>query len=141
MNLDAPVIIIEDDLDDQEILKDVFAKLQYPNELHFFLDGEKALAYLNDSDVIPFLILSDINMPRLNGFALRDKIRMDAKLQMKCIPYLFFSTAVSQDAVVQAYSASVQGFFIKQHQSDEIEKTIIVIMEYWKRCVSPNNFM
>ena len=140
MNRNGPIIIIEDDPDDQFILTQVFKKLAYPNAISFFSDGQKALDYLNGSDVIPFLIISDINMPKLNGFALRDKIKMDAKLQLKCIPYLFFSTAISQDAVIRAYSQSVQGFFIKQTSFDEIEKTIRVIMEYWKTCASPNNF-
>jgi CheY-like chemotaxis protein len=140
MKKEGPVIIIEDDLDDKEMLEEVFKKLGYPNELLFFGDGESALDFLNESSVIPFIILSDINMPKLDGFALRDKIKMDADLQLKCIPYLFFSTASSQKAVVDAYSRSVQGFFIKQNTMIELEKTITVIMEYWKRCVAPNNF-
>lgn len=140
MNSQGPVIIIEDDLDDQYILEKVFKNLEYPNELLFFSDGQSALDFLNSTDVIPFVILSDINMPKLDGFALRDKIKMDAKLQLKCIPYLFFSTASSQKAVVDAYSLSVQGFFIKQSTVDELEKTIKVIMEYWKRCVAPKHF-
>ena len=140
MNRSGPVIIIEDDADDQEILKDVFQKLGYPNEVVFFFDGHKALDYLNDSNVIPFLILSDINMPKLTGFELRDKIKMDAKLQVKCIPYLFFSTASSQEAVVEAYSRSVQGFFIKENSISGLEDTIGTIMKYWMKCVSPKNF-
>ena len=140
MKKEGPVIIIEDDIDDKEMLEEVFRKLGYSNELLFFGDGQKALDFLNTSSVIPFIILSDINLPRLDGFALRDKIKMDADLQLKCIPYLFFSTASSQKAVVDAYSRSVQGFFVKQSSMIELEKTIIVIMEYWKRCVAPNNF-
>lgn len=141
MNRNGPVIIIEDDADDKEVLEEVFKKLGYPNELIFFVNGQDALDFLNQSDKIPFLILSDINMPKLDGFALRDKIKMDAKLQLKCIPYLFFSTASSQKAVIDAYSLSVQGFFIKQNTMQELEKTISVIMEYWKRCAAPNNFL
>lgn len=140
MNRNGPVIIIEDDADDKEMLEEVFSKLGYANELLFFGDGQKALDFLNTSEKIPFLILSDINLPKLDGFALRDKIKMDAKLQLKCIPYLFFSTASSQKAVIDAYSLSVQGFFIKQNSMAELEKTITVIMEYWKRCAAPNNF-
>jgi CheY-like chemotaxis protein len=121
-------------------LEEVFETLGYTNELLFFGDGQQALDFLNSSDIIPFIILSDINMPKLDGFALRDKIKMDANLQMKCIPYLFFSTASSQKAVVDAYSLSVQGFFIKQTSLAELEKTITVIMEYWKRCVAPKHF-
>ena len=140
MKKEGPVIIIEDDLDDKEMLEEVFKKLGYHNELLFFGDGQAALDFLNESSVIPFIILSDINMPKLDGFALRDKIKMDADLQLKCIPYLFFSTASSQKAVVDAYSLSVQGFFIKQNTMAELQKTITVIMEYWKRCVAPKNF-
>lgn len=140
MNSKGPVIIIEDDIDDKEMLEEVFQKLGYPNQLLFFTDGQAALDFLNDSSVLPFLILSDINMPKLDGFALRNKIKLDARLQVKCIPYLFFSTASTQKAVIDAYSLSVQGFFIKQNKMEELEKTISVIMEYWKRCAAPNNF-
>lgn len=140
MNTRRPVIVIEDDLDDQEILQEVFQNLEYTNEILFFQDGQKALDYLNHIKVTPFIILSDINVPVLDGFALRNKIRTDAELEIKCIPYLFFSTASSQKAVIDAYSLSVQGFFIKDNTIAELEKTITVIMEYWKRCVAPNNF-
>ncbi len=139
MNRKGPVIIIEDDADDQDILKAVFDNLKYPNEIKFFLDGQDALDYLNQAEVVPFLILSDINMPKLSGFELRSKIKTDEKLQLKCIPYLFFSTASDQKAVVDAYSLSVQGFFVKKSSVEELEETIKVIMEYWKMCVAPND--
>jgi CheY-like chemotaxis protein len=140
MNKSGPIIIIEDDMDDQEILKEVYENLKYPNELFFFPDGQAALDFLNKSDVIPFLILSDINLPKLDGFALRNKIKMDAQLQIRCIPYIFFSTALNQKAVVDAYSMSVQGFFLKPNKVSEMEKTISAIMEYWRLCSAPNNF-
>ena len=139
MNNKGPVIVIEDDLDDQHLFQEVFKNLQYKNELMFFSDGVAALDFLNTSNIIPFLILSDINMPKLNGFDLRSKIRTDAALDKKCIPYLFFSTASTQQSVIDAYSMSVQGFFIKQNTIAELEKTVKIIMEYWGRCVSPNN--
>jgi CheY-like chemotaxis protein len=140
MNRSGPIIIIEDDLDDQEVMTEVFGQLDYPNLVHFFSDGESALHFLNKTDVTPFLILSDVNMPKLNGFELRDKIRMDAQLQIKCIPYLFFTTALNQQSVIDAYSKSVQGFFIKSSSISETKKAFSVIMEYWMICASPNNF-
>ena len=140
MSKNGPVIIIEDDEDDQEILKDVFKKLNYPNELIFFTDGQEALNFISSGKVVPFIILSDINMPKLNGFELRTKLKLDAALSIKCIPYLFFSTALNQKSVIEAYSMSVQGFFVKQSTISELEKTITVIMEYWIRCAAPNNF-
>lgn len=79
-------------------------------------------------------------MPKLNGFALREKLKTDSKLSNKCIPYLFFSTALNQKTVIDAYSQSVQGFFVKQNSMIELEKTISAIMEYWRRCAAPNDF-
>ena len=140
MNKNGPVIIIEDDEDDQEILKEIFERLDYPKEVIFFADGQAALDYLNHPAILPFVILSDISMPKLNGFELRTKLKTDADLAVKCIPYLFFSTALNQGAVIEAYSISVQGFFVKETSMAELEKTISVIMEYWKRCAAPNNF-
>jgi len=140
VNKNGPVIIIEDDLDDQEFLIEIFQKLNYQNKILFFSDGEEALQHINTTDDLPFLILSDINLPKLNGFELREKLRTDEKLSNKCIPYLFFSTAVNQKSVIDAYSQSVQGFFVKQNSMNELEKTITVIMEYWRRCAAPNDF-
>jgi CheY-like chemotaxis protein len=139
-NKNGPVIVIEDDSDDQEILTEVFRKLNYPNKVLFFSDGQKALDFINDTNESPFLILSDINMPKLDGFKLREKLKTDEKLNIKCIPYLFFSTALNQKSVIDAYSLSVQGFFIKPSSMSEIEKTIFSIMEYWRRCAAPNDF-
>ncbi len=54
MNKNGPVIIIEDDADDQDFLKEVFQKLKYPNELISFADGQEALDFLNSGKVVPF---------------------------------------------------------------------------------------
>ena len=140
MNKKGPIIIIEDDRDDQEMLQETFNRLGYPNEIIFFGDGEQALAYINKDDVLPFLILSDINMPKLNGLELKRKIHTDAQLQLKCIPYLFFTTSASKKAVIDAYSMSVQGFFIKQTTNLQLEQTIKAIVEYWLLCYSPNQY-
>ncbi len=137
---DNPIIIIEDDIDDQELFEEVFRDLGYINELMFFGDGQAALDFLNSTNIIPFLILSDVNLPKLDGFALRSKIKMDAALQVKCIPYIFFTTATNQKAVVDAYSLSVQGFFVKEHRFEDLKASIEVIMKYWHKCVAPNHF-
>ncbi len=140
MNTLAPIIVIEDDDDDQSLILEAFTNLGYTNELLFFSDGHKALHFLNTSDVTPFLILSDINLPKLDGFELRDKIKTDIRLQHKCIPYLFFSTAINKEAVIKAYNLSVHGFFKKGNSMKALQKTIRVIMEYWTECAAPNMF-
>src|SRR3954465_3034574 len=140
MNKNGPVVIIEDDEDDQLILTDIFKNLNYKNSIVFFSDGNEALDYLNKTEVVPFLILSDINMPKINGFELRNKIATNEKLHVKCIPYLFFSTAANKKSVIDAYAMSVQGFFIKPSSIKKLESTIQTIMEYWTECIAPSEF-
>jgi len=140
MNKNGPIVVIEDDQDDQELLIEIFKSLGYVNKIIYFQDGNDALDYLNKSEVQPFLILSDINMPRLNGFELRNKIFTDKQLQTKCIPYLFFTTAANKKSVIDAYSMSVQGFFVKPTSIQALENTIKKIVEYWKECIAPNQF-
>jgi DNA-binding NarL/FixJ family response regulator len=76
----------------------------------------------------------------LSGLELKKKIHTDAGLQVKCIPYLFFTTAADRKSVIDAYSVSAQGFFIKDRSEAELEKTIRIMIEYWLRCYSPNQF-
>ena len=138
MNKTGPIIIIEDDLDDQDILSDIFKELNYSNKLIFFGDSVQALEYLTDTDIEPFLVLSDINMPKLNGMELREKIHNNEDLRVKSIPYLFFSTSAEQKHVIDAYSRSIQGFFVKPTKYDKIKEVIVKIVEYWQECESPN---
>ena len=56
----GPIIIIEDDADDQELLKEVFRELQVSNILKFFDSCAHALNYLVATMEKPFLIISDI---------------------------------------------------------------------------------
>ena len=138
MNKVGPIIIIEDDSDDQEVLDKIFKELDFMNEIIFFSEGDKALDYLITTAIEPFIILSDINMPKLNGMELREKIHTNEDLRLKCIPYLFFTTSAEQQAVVDAYSKSVQGFFVKPSRFDKLKRSIKIIVEYWQECESPN---
>jgi len=138
MNKIGPIVVIEDDVEDQEILDEIFKNLNYKNPVIYFTDSEEALQFLIDTKIKPFLILSDINMPKLTGFELRQKVHTNEDLNLKCIPYLFFTTTSAQKAIVDAYSQSVQGFFIKANSSDKLESTIKKIIEYWQECEAPN---
>lgn len=140
MNKSGPIIVIEDDADDQAILVEIFGELGYENKIIYFHDGNDALEYLNRTEVQPFLILSDINMPKINGFELRSKIFTNEQLQTKCIPYLFFTTAGTKKAVLDAYAMSVQGFFIKPSSIEKLKGTIKKIVEYWQECIAPSYY-
>lgn len=138
MNKNGAIIIIEDDADDQVLFSEVFEELNYKNEIIFFNDGLEALDYLISNSIEPFIVISDINMPKLNGLELRKQIHENESLRLKTIPYLFFTTSAAQEAVIEAYSKSIQGFFVKPSSFALLKSTIKTIVEYWQKCESPN---
>jgi CheY-like chemotaxis protein len=138
MNKNGAIVIVEDDTDDQEMFTEVFKELNYKNDIIFFNDGQEALAYLTAESSEPFIVFSDINMPKLNGMELRKQIHENENIRIKTIPYLFFTTSAAQDAVIDAYSKSIQGFFVKPSNFQELMELIKIIVEYWQKCVSPN---
>jgi CheY-like chemotaxis protein len=141
MNKSGPIIVIEDDVDDRYLMKMVLGELKYSNEVLFFGDGDQALEYLSNSNTSPFLVLSDINLPRLNGFDLKKHIQTNEDLSQKCIPFLFYSTDVNEQAVDDAYKMSIQGFFKKPSDFEELKATIRTIIEYWTKCYSPGHYV
>lgn len=137
MNKDGEIIIIEDDPDDQELLSEVFKILLVTNKVIFFYTGELALEYLDQPDIEPFLILSDINLPKLDGFQIKERVFTNKQLSQKCIPYIFFTTGVSKESVSNAYALSAQGFFQKPATFKELVEVMKSIVDYWKKCYSP----
>jgi CheY-like chemotaxis protein len=138
MNKNGAIVIIEDDADDQEMFSEVFKDLNYKNEIVFLNDGQQALAYLTAKTTEPFIVFSDINMPKLNGMELRRQIHENEDIRLKTIPYLFFTTSAAQESVVDAYSKSIQGFFIKPSTFQELKTMLKIIVEYWQKCESPH---
>lgn len=138
MNKKGAIVIVEDDSDDRHFFTEVFTELNYKNEIIFFNDGQDALAYLTAKTTEPFIVFSDINMPKLNGIELRKQIHENEDIRIKTIPYLFFTTSAEQEAVIDAYSKSIQGFFVKPSTYEGLKNTIKTIVEYWQLCESPN---
>lgn len=139
MSRKGPIIIAEDDQDDRDILVEVFQSLGVKNELKFFEDGEGVLDYLMTTEEKPFLILTDVNLPRMRGTELRKRINEDETLRRKSIPFIFLTTSADRRAVSEAFNQMVQGYFQKEIRFEEVKKTVKLIVDYWMVCKHPNN--
>ena len=137
MPTSGPIIIIEDDVDDQELMNEIFRELQIPNLLRFFDSSLQAFEYLLTTIERPFLILSDINLPAMTGLELCKKISETESLKMKSIPFIFLTTTSDNRVIAEAYDMFVQGFFVKPGSIKELKGTIRMIVDYWKVCMRP----
>ena len=133
----GPLIVIEDDPDDQDMIKRVLSKMDLTNELLFFADGDQALKYLESTNDKPFLIISDINMPLMNGLDLIKHIQSKEGLRQKCYPFVFLTTTVTTAQVNLAYASKVDGFFAKGQSYEELKEVLKTIITYWKKSNHP----
>ena len=134
------IVIVEDDRDDQDVIKEAFSEIGVANQLIFFDLSYHAFHFLKNTEEPIFLIMSDVNMPVQNVIEFKRQLDEDAELRSKSIPFVFFSTSVDKKAVNTAYKEmTVQGFFKKQESFKELKQVLQVIMNYWKLCYHPNS--
>jgi CheY-like chemotaxis protein len=133
----GPIVIIEDDQDDQELLKEVFEELSMSNLIRFFSSCVLAFDYLLTTIERPFLIISDINLPAMTGIDLKLKINENELLRKKTIPFVFLSTNSENAVVARAYQLLAQGYFVKPTKISDLKEMLLRIIEYWKLCSHP----
>jgi CheY-like chemotaxis protein len=140
MDKKGPIVLIDDDQDDLHLLIEIFADLNFPNEIHLFKNTSSIIAFLQKPEVDPFLIISDINMPVINGFQLREMIMNNPQINSKRIPYILFTTAAILKVVSSAKGISVQGIFRKPAKHSEWKETLMAIVRYWQLSMPPDEY-
>lgn len=135
----GPIIIIEDDKDDQDLYSEALKDIGIFNEIYFFDGGKQVLDYLVNTEEQPFIIISDINMPGMTGLELKKYMEDDPYLRAKGIPFVFISTNATKVSVRHAHALSVQGYFQKPNSMGELKELLRVLFDYWARCKHINN--
>jgi CheY-like chemotaxis protein len=140
MMRNGPIIIVEDNPIERTLYQIALKSLGIPNESRFFTDGEEALAYIETTSEIPFLIISDMNMPKMNGLELREKINSSEHLKKKVTPFVFRTGSITESDVSKSYELSAHGFFCKNHDFNGLERQLKLIIEYWTECIGPHKY-
>lgn len=110
------VLIVDDDEDDQEFLKIVAEQSAFSGQLLFAQDGRQALELLASQR--PDLVISDVNMPRMNGLELLAHLKTSTQWQQ--IPFILLTTDGSQEASERAYAQGVTQFLNKPSSQTEL---------------------
>jgi len=140
MSRTGPIILIDEDPEDEELLREVLHELGIKNKLINFDVCPKAFDYLKSTSDNPFLIISDINLPKQTGVEFKRQIDEDPQLRAKSIPFVFLSTSIDEKTVNVAYKEmTVQGFFQKPNSYEKFVTVIKLMMDYWMLCRHPNS--
>ncbi len=133
------LILIDDEPYENELLKVALNKLDVDIEIKYFINGYDALDYLKYTKDHIFLIISDMNMPKMDGLELKKAIDRDIRLKKKAVPFIFQSSVIQNARVEEAYDLGVQGYFEKPPNVETMAKQIDRILGYWAICRHPNN--
>ncbi|MEJ1238098.1 ATP-binding protein [Chryseolinea sp. T2] len=109
-----PVIVVADDNSD---MRDYMTRLLHKDfNVHAVTNGEDAFEV--SQQVMPDLVLSDIMMPRLDGFGLLAKLR--SHLTTRSIPVIFLSARAGDEAKIEGIQAGADDYLVKPFSANEL---------------------
>ncbi|HUQ66721.1 MAG TPA: response regulator [Flavitalea sp.] len=138
MNINS-IYIVDDDAEDDDLVKEAFNELGIKNEVRFFRTGEEVLNKLRKDAEVPFLIISDVRLSKIDEFELREKILNETSLKDKTVPFIFWSTSVSEAQIIRAYNLSAHGFFLKGRTFQELKQKLSEMVSYWSDSLAPKS--
>jgi len=133
--LPVQILLVEDDEIDQMAVRRAFRRAKLENDIVAAGDGLEALEILrgeHDEKELegPFIILLDLNMPRMGGLEFLEEIRKDEKLGKSVVFVL--TTSDDEGDIAAAYEANVAGYIVKSRVGESFKDLVGVLDPYWK---------
>ncbi|MCU8106780.1 response regulator [Shewanella sp. SM101] len=126
------ILLVDDDDVDYMAVQRAMRQLRLLNPLVRARDGIEALTILTSLDTIkgPYLILLDLNMPRMNGFEFLERIRSDPSLSSSVV--FMLTTSSTDEDRMKAYSHHVAGYMVKTDMKDGFNNIFNMLEDYWR---------
>jgi two-component system chemotaxis response regulator CheY len=123
MNADPRFLIVDDFSTMRRIIRNLLKEIGFANAEEAE-DGAVALNMLKASHFD--FVVSDINMPNMNGFELLKNAKADESL--KSIPFLMVTAEAKKDDIVQAAQGGASGYIVKPFTKATLEEKVQKIM-------------
>ncbi|MDR6193327.1 response regulator [Siphonobacter sp. SORGH_AS_0500] len=123
------VLVVEDDDDDQFLLQTVVAQSESACELVFASNGEEALDQLASLKKKPSFILTDLNMPKLNGLELLKTLKVHPDWNR--IPVIMLTTTTSPDVIAQSYESGASSYVSKPPSIEGLKQVWQNLYAFW----------
>jgi CheY-like chemotaxis protein len=126
------ILLVDDDDVDVMGVKRALNKLKISNPVVRARNGVEALELLRTADAVPspYIILLDINMPRMNGIEMLAELRKDEVLA-KSVVFVLTTSQDEQDKVA-AYSKNIAGYIVKTQLGDGFIRVMEMLDHYWR---------
>ena len=128
------LLLVEDDAIDAEAIQRAFRQHRIANPFVVVRDGVEALAALRGESEVevphPYVVLLDVNMPRMNGIEFLDAIRADPALSRTIVFVL--TTSDREEDKVAAYEHNVAGYILKSRAGEDFLEVVKLLRVYWR---------
>lgn len=134
---EASILIVEDDEVDIMAIRRALKQTNATNSIYAAKDGIEALEKLRSGEIpSPYIVLMDLNMPRMNGIDCMKEIRADKSLRQTVIFAL--STSKDEKDKIKAYDCNVAGYIFKSDIGDEFVNAMQMLHHYLRVVELPN---
>ena len=123
------ILLVEDNQDDADLIQLAFARNHVTQKLARVRDGVEALEYLASEARSPSLVLLDLQLPRLNGLEVLQRIRSNDKT--KLLPVVLFTSSREQEDVVNGYRLGANSFVRKPIDFAQLVEASRHLVFYW----------
>lgn len=127
------ILLVEDNPDDEELTLLAFRKNNISNNIVVARDGAEALDYLFGSDAgtrpLPFLILLDLNLPKLDGLEVLRRIRGEERT--KLLPVVILTSSKEEKDRFASYSLGCNSYVRKPVSFSEFVEAARQLGLYW----------
>lgn len=124
VDLKMRILVIDDFSTMRRIIKNILKQIGY-TELEEAEDGEHALSKLREKPVQ--FIISDWNMPKMDGLELLKNIRNDS--QLKEIPFLMVTAESEKENIMAAIGAGVSNYIVKPFTAEILKEKMDKVLE------------
>jgi CheY-like chemotaxis protein len=136
----ATFLVVEDNELDVEKLRRCFRRNDIGNPMRHAADGYEALDILRGTNGVkkldePFVMLLDLNMPRMSGLELLEELRADPQLQGTRV--FVMTTSDHRRDVEAAYRHNVAGYIVKPAGVEKISMAVQMLSQYCDLCLPP----
>jgi CheY-like chemotaxis protein len=129
MNTALKVLLIEDDTIEVMKLNRAMTSLNLKHQISEANNGEDALHILQKKEILPDIILLDLNMPKINGIEFLNILKKDDTL--KYIPTIILTTSNNQRDLLECYKIGVAGYVLKPLKYEDYVTKIETLLSYW----------
>jgi CheY-like chemotaxis protein len=129
---------VEDDEVDVLTVQRAMDYLHVDNRLLPLPDADSLLEYFTDPAYEkPWLIILDLNMPRMNGIELLQHLRYHPRFND--IPVIILTTSNEETDKVRCFQYGIAGYFVKPVEYETFLALMRIIFDYWKHCEYPRD--